>query len=106
MALANLLSNAIRYSPVGGGIDLSLATRPGAAWIDVVDQGPGVAEGDRVRIFEPFYRGETQPEGAVRGSGIGLSIVREVVQAHGGQVSLLDAAHGAHFRIELPHATD
>lgn len=106
MALANLLSNAIRYSPPGGGIDLSLTRRPGMVWIDVADQGPGVAEGDRARIFEPFYRGETQPEGAVRGSGIGLSIVREVVHAHGGQVVLLHAARGAHFRIELPHDSD
>ena len=106
MALANLLSNAIRYSPVGGGIELGVATRPGAVWLDVADQGPGVAEGDRARIFEPFYRGQTQPDDAVRGSGIGLSIVREVVHAHGGQVSLLEASHGAHFRIELPHATD
>ena len=106
MALANLLSNAIRYSPVGGRIDVTLATLPGQVRIDVVDQGPGVAQGDRARIFEPFFRGETQPEGAVRGTGIGLSIVREVVQAHGGQVTLLEAGHGAHFRIELPHAPD
>lgn len=106
MAIGNLLSNAIRYSPTGGRIGLQLATRPGWVTIAVTDQGPGVADGERGRIFEPFFRGEAQPEGAVRGSGIGLSIVREVVQAHGGQVLLLPDAPGAHFRIELPHAPD
>lgn len=106
MAIGNLLSNAIRYSPTGGRIGLQLATRPGWVTITVTDQGPGVAAGERGRIFEPFFRGEAQPEGALRGSGIGLSIVREVVQAHGGQVLLLPEASGAHFRIELPHAPD
>ena len=51
-------------------------------------------------------RGEVQPVDAVRGTGIGLSIVREYVQAHGGRVDLLSDGPGAHFRIELPHATD
>jgi two-component system sensor histidine kinase GlrK len=74
--------------------------------IDLQDQGPGVAPADRERIFEPFFRGEVQPVGAVRGTGIGLSIVREYVQAHGGSVDLLPAGPGAHFRIELPHVTD
>jgi two-component system sensor histidine kinase GlrK len=75
--------------------------------IDVVDQGPGVAEADRERIFEPFYRGRVQPEGGLAGTGIGLSIVAETVAAHGGRVLLIPAVAphtGAHFRIELPHA--
>jgi two-component system, NtrC family, sensor histidine kinase GlrK len=55
-------------------------------------------------VFEPFYRGERQPEGGLRGSGIGLSIVQECVVAHGGRIELLGDAQGAHFRIELPHA--
>lgn len=103
-ALGNLLSNAIRFSPVGGSIRFSLTQRPGLACIDIVDQGPGVAPGDRARVFEPFYRGERQPEGGVRGTGIGLSIVREYIAAHGGRVDLQPDGPGAHFRIELPHA--
>ncbi len=103
-ALANLLSNAIRYSPPHGEIRVVLSQPPGLVRIDIQDQGVGVATPDRARIFEPFYRGERQPGGAVRGSGIGLSIVHEYIAAHGGQVSLLPHGAGAHFRIEFPHA--
>lgn len=103
-ALGNLLSNAIRFSPVGATIRLDVTRVPGRVCIDIVDQGPGVAAADRARVFEPFYRGERQPSDAVRGSGIGLSIVYEYITAHGGQIELLDDGPGAHFHIELPHA--
>ena len=102
--IANLLSNAIRFSPEGGAIHLSLSNANGLARIDIVDQGPGVARTDRERIFEPFYRGERQPQDAVRGTGIGLSIVQEYIAAHGGRIELVPASAGAHFRIELPNA--
>jgi two-component system, NtrC family, sensor histidine kinase GlrK len=124
IALGNLLSNAIRFSPLGGRIEFALSKWPGRVRIDVVDQGPGVAPADRARVFEPFFRGERQPADAPRGSGIGLSIVQELVRAHDGQIDLLmpDDLHpgessnlrfadaqagaqaGAHFRMELPHA--
>ena len=101
--LGNLLSNAIRYSPLKGVIRLELSTLPRLVRIDIHDQGVGVAQADRERIFEPFYRGERQPSDVVRGSGIGLSIVYEYIAAHGGRIELLPSAVGAHFRIELPH---
>ena len=104
-AFANLLSNAIRFSPRGASVRVRLAATPAAITVDVEDEGPGVAEADRARVFEPFFRGTRQPEDAVRGSGIGLSIVQEYVAAHGGRVTLLDQPRGSHFRIELPHAT-
>lgn len=103
-ALGNLLSNAIRFSPLGATIRFSVTRVPGRACIDIVDQGPGVAAADRARVFEPFYRGERQPTDAVRGTGIGLSIVQEYVTAHGGVIELRDDGPGAHFHIELPHA--
>jgi two-component system sensor histidine kinase GlrK len=103
-ALGNLLSNAIRFSPAGGLIRITLGTRPGLALIQISDEGGGIAEADRQRIFEPFYRGERQPAGAVRGSGIGLSIVHEYIAAHGGRIELLPEQPGAHFRIEIPYA--
>lgn len=103
-ALANLLSNAIRYSPYKGQIRIEISSLPGLARIDIHDQGIGVAPHDRERLLEPFYRGERQPEDALRGSGIGLSIVHEYIAAHGGRITLLPDEPGAHFRIEFPHA--
>ncbi|MFL6692108.1 MAG: sensor histidine kinase, partial [Ramlibacter sp.] len=105
-AVANLLSNAIRFCPVGGTIRVAVADLPGRANIDISDDGPGVAPADRERIFEPFYRGERQPGDAPPGTGIGLSIVNEYIAAHGGRIELLAHDHrpGAHFRIDLPHA--
>jgi len=102
-ALANLLSNAIRYSPLKGTIELSLSQQPGLVHIDIQDQGIGVAPADRERIFEPFYRGQRQPTDGVRGSGIGLSIVHEYIAAHGARIALLPEETRTHFRIEFPH---
>lgn len=104
-AVANLLSNAIRFSPAGGTVRLELTLLGDVARLDVRDEGAGIAEADRARVFDPFYRGALQPDGAPRGSGIGLSIVHEVVSAHAATIVLLPSERGAHFRIELPHAT-
>ena len=102
-AVANLLSNAIRYAPFKSTIRLEIKRLQGLIRIELHDQGAGVAAADRERIFEPFYRGERQPADGARGSGIGLSIVQEYVAAHGGRIELLPEESGAHFRIELPH---
>ncbi|CAN5907878.1 two component system sensor histidine kinase QseE/GlrK [soil metagenome] len=101
-AIANLLSNAIRFSSRGGTIAFEVSSTPEVARIDISDAGPGIAPGDHDRVFEPFFRGERQPEHAVKGTGIGLSIVQEYIAAHGGRVSLLPDGPGARFRIELP----
>ena len=106
IALGNLLSNAIRFSPMDGTVRIDLSRSANGVRIDIRDAGPGVAAADRGRIFEPFYRGEHQPEGAVRGTGIGLSIVQEYIAAHGGRITLLDDTPGAHFRIEFSHASE
>ena len=103
-AFRNLLSNAIRYSPVGASIQVMLRAEGDRVWLDIVDEGPGISDVDKGRVFEPFYRGERQPVGAARGTGIGLSIVQEYVAAHGGRIEVLPNAPGAHFRIELIHA--
>jgi len=101
-ALANLLSNAIRFSERGGTITMAVSSAPGVARIEVSDAGPGIAQDDRSRIFEPFFRGERQPEHAVKGTGIGLSIVQEYIAAHGGSITLVPSGPGARFLIELP----
>lgn len=103
-ALANLLSNAIRFSSRGGTIAIKVASTVDTAIIDIEDAGPGIADGDRDRIFEPFFRGERQPQHSVKGSGIGLSIVQEYIAAHGGRITLLPDGPGARFRIELPRS--
>jgi two-component system sensor histidine kinase GlrK len=103
-ALANLLSNAIRFSTRGGTISVDVSSTADTARIDISDAGPGIAEGDRDRIFEPFYRGERQPQHSVKGKGIGLSIVQEYIAAHGGRITLLPGGPGARFRIELPRS--
>jgi len=102
VVLDNLLSNAIDFSPEGGEIRL-LARHAEHAWyFECIDQGPGVAAEDAQRIFDPFVQGQRQAPSLRRGSGVGLSIVRELVRAMGGSVSLLPAAQGAHFCVELP----
>jgi len=107
IVVSNLLSNALRFSPAGGTIAFVLDSVAGPQGrllrLDCIDQGPGVAPHDAERVFEPFYQGERQPPGARRGNGIGLSIVREYINAHGGSLQLMPSSRGAHFRIELPY---
>jgi two-component system sensor histidine kinase FlrB len=96
-AVLNLATNALQASP--GDLDLELLGRrspAGMAQIVVSDSGPGVPSELRERIFEPFFTTRA------RGNGIGLAIVKSVVEAHGGTLSLADAEHGARFIIELP----
>jgi two-component system sensor histidine kinase GlrK len=101
VVLDNLLSNAIRHSPERGVIGVRLYRDQGDAVLEVSDQGPGIPEGHRERVFEPFYRGDDRPDAPVEGSGLGLAIVREYVQLHGGSIEILPA-DGAHFRVRLP----
>lgn len=104
-AIGNLLSNAIRFAPAGSTVRLVIGRDDNLVRLDVIDEGPGVDEQDRPHVFEPFYRGRHQPEDAVRGTGIGLSIVQEYIHAHGGRIVLVPTERGAHFRIEIAHAT-
>ena len=99
----NLLSNAIRFSPAGGVIRLSVAEQTRQSLLEVADQGPGVAAEDRDRIFDAFYQGRPPQAASLRGTGLGLSIAREHVLAHGGAISVRDMpGGGACFRVELP----
>jgi two-component system sensor histidine kinase GlrK len=103
----NLVSNAIKYSPRAGVIEITLAAQSAHAVLDVVDSGPGVARGDRERVFESFYTGKPPADGKVKGSGLGLAIAREYALAHGGRVEVLERAdgqRGARFRLWLPLA--
>ncbi len=109
-ALVNLLQNAVKYTPQPRTISLS-ATRVGR-WVGltVADNGPGIHKQDRKRIFEKFYQADTllsapSQQGANRGSGLGLSIVRAVIRAHGGRVELAtELGRGSRFTLWLPAA--
>jgi two-component system sensor histidine kinase GlrK len=96
----NLVSNAIKFSPEGGTVSLTLVLEGQLAVLDVADEGRGVPSEDRQRIFEPFYRSSNSKE--VVGIGLGLAIAREFAVAHGGSLEIVDSTAGAHFRVSLP----
>jgi two-component system sensor histidine kinase GlrK len=104
LVLENLLSNAIKFTPEKGRIRARAAMDGEDLVIEVADSGPGVAPEDRDRIFEAFYQGRRLQDGPVGGTGIGLSVVNECVQAHGGTIELLADSElgGAHFVVRLP----
>ncbi|HEX8795257.1 MAG TPA: sensor histidine kinase KdpD [Polyangiaceae bacterium] len=98
--LINLLENATKYTPSGTPIDVSARVHDGEVEIEVADRGPGVDSRDRERVFEKFYRAR---EGEGGGVGLGLTICRGIVSAHGGRIWVDDrAGGGAVFRFTLP----
>jgi two-component system sensor histidine kinase GlrK len=103
LILDNLLSNAVKFTPRGGTISLHARAEREQLILDVMDSGPGIPAEERNRIFEAFYQGKTPQGGHVKGTGIGLSVVTEFVNAHGGSIEIFEAASGgAHFRVRLP----
>lgn len=102
VVLDNLLSNAIDFSPENGEVRLLVNHIEGLWRFECIDQGPGVAEEDLQRIFEPFVQGQRVAPAPRQGSGVGLSIVRELVRAMGGTVYLVPQETGAHFCVEIP----
>jgi len=96
----NLIENALRYSPPGSSVTVATAAENGRAALVVSDDGPGVPEADRSRIFERFYRGANGRQ-AHPGTGLGLAIVAEMVARWGGGVELLDGP-GARFKASFP----
>jgi two-component system sensor histidine kinase GlrK len=103
LVLENLVSNAIKFTPDEGTIRIQAGMNGTHLVIDISDSGPGVAQEDVPRIFEAFYQGRRLQGGPVGGTGIGLSVVYECVQAHGGSVELIaNEASGAHFQVRLP----
>ncbi|MEO7198142.1 MAG: HAMP domain-containing sensor histidine kinase [Solirubrobacterales bacterium] len=105
--ILNLLENAIRHTPPGTGIRLDLERRGASAQLVVADDGPGLPRGMESQIFDRFVRGAGPADRTTRngdGSGLGLSIVRAVVLAHGGEVSADSAGTGSRFVVDLPLA--
>jgi len=102
--VVNLVDNALRYTPAGGVVTLGI-DRDGADWrLTVQDSGPGIAEAERERVFERFYR---TLGSSSKGSGLGLAIAKEIVDGAGGRISLTEApaaGGGLLVTVHLPAA--
>ncbi len=104
VVIDNLISNAVKYSPDAGTITIRLTKQGENAVIEVLDNGPGIADEDRERIFDPFYRAKSAIKSGTKGTGLGLAIVRDYVELHQGSVAAVAAATntGARIRVILP----
>lgn len=102
IVFSNLLANAIHFSPEHGHIRFVIHGYKDHLTVECVDKGCGVDPDDRSKIFDPFYQGCRQVPAVKKGTGIGLSIVRQLVDAHHGKIGLVPSDVGAHFRVELP----
>ena len=99
------LDNAVKHSPPGSRIAVTTARTAETVRIEMADQGPGVSDEDRPRVFERFYRGHGEGELENQGLGIGLAIAKDIVERHGGSIRLDNGAGGgAVLTVELPLA--
>ncbi len=99
--IANLVDNAVRYTKAGGAVDVRVGRSDAGAFVEVVDNGPGIPPGERERVFERFYRCTRSGES---GSGLGLAIVKSAVERHGGTITLDQGPDGKGLRVvvQLP----
>lgn len=98
--LANLLENAVKYSPSGGSVTVSAEAGSDGVWLEVKDQGRGISEDGLAHLFEPYVR--VHPDD-IRGSGLGLWIVRRLIESHGGRIEVTSReGEGSVFRVFLP----
>ncbi len=102
--LDNLVSNAAKFAPEGSVVIIESRVVADQLVVEVADEGPGIPPVERERVFDPFYRGRNASGGRLPGSGIGLSIVRDYAQAHGGTVEVVDEPNraGARLRVTMP----
>ena len=105
VALANILDNAVKFSPSGGQVTIAVAAAPAEAIIAVSDMGPGVSPEDAGRLFQRFFRGKASRSTDAPGVGLGLAISRALVERQGGHISVdARAETGATFSLHLPRA--
>jgi signal transduction histidine kinase len=103
--IQNLFANAVKYGGAGGWVGLEARREGNHVFITIADRGMGIGAPDQARIFEPFYRAPAAVEAQIQGAGLGLSLVRRIVDAHGGVVSVRsEPGEGAAFTVQLPVA--
>jgi signal transduction histidine kinase len=103
--IGNLLSNAIKYSPEGGVVEVSASLVGEDAWIWVRDEGLGIPADNQQRIFTKFFRGDVGRERGISGTGLGLVLARQIVEAHGGEIGFESkAGSGSTFWLQVPAA--
>jgi signal transduction histidine kinase len=101
-AVGNILSNAIKFTPAGGQVAVTAKAEGSLLSIEVADTGPGIPLEEQAKIFQPFYR-VRQGHRIVEGMGLGLSIARDIVQAHGGEITLKSKPEaGSRFTLQIP----
>ena len=102
----NLLSNALKFTPSGGRVEVAVRQADGHCVLEVADSGVGIPEAERSRLFERFFRTSEATERAIPGTGLGLAISKAIVEAHGGTIGIVDRdGPGSTFRVELPAAS-
>jgi signal transduction histidine kinase len=102
--LFNLIQNAIRHTPADGSVTVAAESNGQRVEVEVADTGEGVALEERDRVFEPFFRGGHGAARSGEGTGLGLTICRAIVEAHGGEIWLADSPSGTRVRFSLPRA--
>ena len=102
--LFNLIQNAIRHTPADGSVTVAAELAGGQLEIEVADTGAGIPPADRDRAFEPFFRGGADSARSREGTGLGLTICRAIVEAHGGRIWFADSPRGTRVRFSLPRA--
>jgi signal transduction histidine kinase len=101
--LDNLLSNALKFTPSGGRVDVRLKRAGDTAVLEVADSGLGIPEGEQARLFERFFRSTSAMENAIPGTGLGLTITKAIVERHGGRIDIESAeGAGTTVRVHLP----
>jgi signal transduction histidine kinase len=101
----NLLSNALKFTPAGGAVEIRLLAEDDSVALEVADTGIGIPAAEQQKLFSRFFRTEAAMKKAIQGTGLGLSIVKAIVEGHSGEITVASAANrGATFRVVLPRA--
>ncbi len=105
-ALHNVVGNALKYTPLGGKVDVKVDASSGRLTVDIIDSGYGIAPEEQELVFEKFYRAKDTRVHGIVGTGLGLPLAREVARLHGGDLTLRSELNkGSTFTLSVPIST-